>query len=182
MKIGLVRHFKVNRPFPKNKLLSKLELIKWFAEYDNTLHLDYKKVDLGVVKWQNCYSSPMARALNTASYIYPGQIIEITALKELDILHQLPNRLKLPFLIWGLIVFIKSSFFNKDTDKFKKSIIAFLDKVIATNEGNTLIISHWFVMRVIRMELIKRGFAGGNFKSNEYGTLYIFECPENNKD
>ena len=49
------------------------------------------------------------------------------------------------------------------------------DKVIENKEGDILIVSHWFVMRIIRQELIKRGFVGGNFKSNEYGALYVFK-------
>jgi broad specificity phosphatase PhoE len=175
MKIGLVRHFKVNQPFPEKKLLSKSEVIKWFIEYDNTLNIEYKKVDLSDINWQRCYTSPMIRAVNTAKHIYPGQIEEITALKELDILHRLSDRLKLPFILWGIIVRIKSFSSNKDTDEFKSGIIDFLDNVIANNQSDVLIVSHWFVMRTIRKELIKRGLSGNNFKSHDYGTLYVYE-------
>lgn len=38
-----------------------------------------------------------------------------------------------------------------------------------------LILRDYFVMRVIRQELFKRGFAGKKIKSNEYGKLYVFE-------
>lgn len=175
MRIGLVRHFKVNHPFPNKFLLSKVEVIKWFAEYDNTKNLEYKNVDLSHINWQHCYSSPMVRALSTANYIYNGQISEITELKELDILHRLSDKLKLPFIIWAIIVRIKFISSNKDTNEFKNSIADFLDNVIARNENNVLIVSHWFVMRVIRKELIQRGLSGDNFKSNEYGTLYVYE-------
>lgn len=175
MKIGLVRHFKVNHPFPGKRLLSKSEVIQWFAEYDNTVHLEYKAVDLGVTNWRRCYSSPMIRAVKTANHIYNGAIVEIPELKELDILHRLPDSLKLPFMIWGLIVRIQSFSSNSDTNKFKNSIIHFIDSVIADNEDDVLIVSHWFVMRVIQKELIKRGLAGDSFKSNDYGTLYVYE-------
>ena len=175
MKIGLVRHFKVNQPFPEKKLLSKSDVIKWFAEYDNTANIEYKKVDLSDINWKHCYSSPMIRAVNTANHIYNGQISEIKELKELDILHQLSDRLKLPFIIWGIIVRIKSFSSNKDTSEFKNKIVAFIDDVIANNESDVLIVSHWFVMRVIQKELIKKGLYGDNFKSNDYGTLYVYE-------
>jgi broad specificity phosphatase PhoE len=180
MKIGLVRHFKVNQPFPEKRLLSKAEVMKWFTDYDNTVNIEYKKVDLCDVNWKHCYSSPMLRAVNTANQIFNGQITEITALKELDILHRLSDKWKLPFLIWGFIVRIKSFSSNKDTDKFKNEIISFVDKVISNNENDVLIVSHWFVMRVIRQELIKRKFVGNNFKSNEYGTIYVFESTDIN--
>jgi hypothetical protein len=175
MRIGLVRHFKVNHPFPERRCLTKSDVLKWFTDYDSTLNLEYKKVDLSDIHWKHCYSSPMLRAVNTANHIFDGQITEIAELKELDILHRLSDKWKLPFLVWGLIVRVKSFSSNKDTDKFKNEIIAFVDKLIATNESDVLIVSHWFVMRVIKKELIKRGFTGRNFKSNEYGTLYVFE-------
>ncbi len=175
MKIGLVRHFKVNKPFPEKKLLSKSEVIKWFAEYDSTVNIEYKKVGLSDIKWQRCYSSPMVRAVNTANHIYNGQITEVTELKELGILHRLSDRLKLPFIIWGLIVRVKSFSSNKDTNEFKSRIGDFIDNVIANDERDVLIVSHWFVMRVIQKELIKRGLSGDSFKSNDYGTLYVYE-------
>lgn len=167
----------MNHPFPEKRLLSKSDLVKWFAGYDNTVSLAYKPMALSGINWHCCYSSPMVRAINTARHIYSGPITEITELKELDILHRLSDGLKLPFLMWGLIVRMISFTSNNDTDRFKNEIIAFVDNVIENNEKDILIVSHWFVMRVIREELIKRGFAGGNFKSNEYGTLYIFEGP-----
>jgi len=175
MKIGLVRHFKVNHPFPKKKLLSKSEVIEWFVGYDNTTNIEYKKVNLSEINWESCYSSPMIRTLNTARHIYNGKIEEIPELKELSILHRLPGRFKLPFIVWGTIVRIQSLSSNKDTDKFRSDIGLFLDKIIAKKEGDILIVSHWFVMRIIRQELIKRKFSTDNFKSDEYGTLYIFE-------
>ena len=175
MKIGLVRHFKVNHPFPGKRLLSKSEVIQWFAEYDTTVNLDYKTVDLSDISWQRCYSSPMIRTMKTANHIYNGEIVEITALKELDILHHLSDRLKLPFIIWGIMVRIKSLSSNKDTDEFKNRIVNFLDNIMANNENDVLIVSHWFVMRIIRKALIDRGLSGDNFKSNDYGTLYIYE-------
>lgn len=178
MKIGLVRHFKVNHPFPDKIFLSKSEVIKWFAEYDKTENIHHKNVDLCNIDWKRCYSSTMIRAINTANHIYSGEIVKITELQELDIIHRLSDRIKLPFILWGLIVRIKSFSSNNDTDKFKNEIIAFVDKVIANDNSDILIVSHWFVMRVIRQELIKRGFVGDKFKSNEYGTLYVYESAD----
>ena len=175
MKIGLVRHFKVNHPFPDKIFLSKSEVIKWFAEYDKTENIQYKNVDLYGIDWKQCYSSTMIRSINTANHIYSGEIVKISELQELDIIHRLSDRIKLPFILWGLIVRIKSFSSNNDTDKFKNQIITFVDKILATNKDDILIVSHWFVMRVIRQELIKRGFVGDNFKSNEYGTLYVYK-------
>lgn len=178
MKIGLIRHFRVNHPFPDKVLLSKSEVIQWFEEYDRTENIQYNNVDLDNINWKICYSSTMIRAVKTANHIYSGEIVKIAELRELDILHRLSDRIKLPFMIWGLIVRVKSFSLNNDIDKFKNGIIAFLDKLIVNNESEVLIVSHWFVMKIIRQELIKRGFNGENFKSNEYGTLYVFESAD----
>ncbi|RZK43327.1 MAG: hypothetical protein EOO90_03450 [Pedobacter sp.] len=175
MKIGLVRHFKVNHPFPKKRLLTKKEVIEWFSGYDRTENIQYKDVDLSSVNWQRCYASPMIRALNTAAHIYHGHIEQVTGLKELDILHRLPGKFRLPFLLWATIVRIKSFSANSDTQRFQTQIIAFLDSIMAQDPQDTLVVSHWFVMRIMRKELIKRGFIGKKFRSNEYATLYIFE-------
>ena len=178
MKIGLVRHFRVNHPFPDKALVSKSEVIQWFEEYDRTENIQYKNVDLKGIMWKRCYSSTMIRSVETANHIYIGEIVKISELRELDILHRLPDKIKLPFIIWGLIVRVKSFSLNNDIIKFKNGIIIFLDKIIANNESNVLIVSHWFVMRIIRKELKKRGFIGENFKSNEYATLYVFESED----
>jgi hypothetical protein len=174
MKIGLVRHFKVQHPFPSKALLSKSDVIDWFVYYDATENVQFKNVDLHDIEWTRCYSSPMARALQTARHIYQGKIVQAPELAELAILHRLPGRIKLPFLVWGLLVRIKSFSSNKDTQNFKQAIADFVDSVIAKNEGDVLIVSHWFVMREIRQVLIKRGFTGDDFRSNEYGVLYVF--------
>jgi broad specificity phosphatase PhoE len=175
MKVGLIRHFKVDHPFPQKKLLSKSEVIKWFEEYDAAENIKYKDVDLCGIDWKQCYSSTMVRSVNTAKHFYKGEIVKIAALHEFAILHRLSDRIRLPFLLWGLIIRIKSFAINKDTDEFKNKIIAFVETLLANNERDILIVSHWFVMRVIRKELLKRGFVGDHFKSNEYGTLYVYE-------
>jgi len=182
MKIGLVRHFKVNHSFPNKRLLTKSEVIHWFEEYDNTINISYKKVDLDNINWKRCYTSPMVRAVHTAHHIFKGEIVVVPELKELDILHRLSGRLKLPFLMWGMVVRIKSFRSNKDTDEFKNRIVAFVDRIMTANEGEVLIVSHWFVMRVIRKELLRRGLSGSNFKHNEYGTLYVYENKKNSHE
>ena len=175
MKIGLVRHFKVDHSFPTKRWLSKSEVLEWFVAYDSTTSIQYKTVDLHDINWKRCYSSPMVRAIQTAKHIFNGEIVEKQELRELDILHQLSNKVKLPFMMWGIIVRVKSLFLNSDTQAFEKRISDCIDDIIKHSEHDTLIVSHWFVMRVIRRELIKRGFAGGSLKTNAYGTLHVFE-------
>jgi hypothetical protein len=176
MKIGLVRHFKVKHNFPDKTLLSKADVIKWFEDYD-VAGVEFKEVYLNDINWKQCYSSPLDRALNTARHIYQGEVTTVTALRELDILHRLPNRMKLPFMVWGILVWINSILPNRHTSEFRNGIITFIDRQLSISQSDDtiLIVSHWFVMRIIRKELLKRGLSGGKFKSDDYGVLYVFE-------
>ena len=175
MKIGLVRHFKVNHPFPDKFLMSRQDVIKWFEDYDQSQNFLLKDVDLGDVAWTKCYASTMLRAIHTAKHIYPGNIEQVDQLKEFDILHTLPGKVRLPFLVWGTIVRIKSMSRRKETERFANDIETFVDSLLEMEHQNILIVSHWFVMRIIRNQLIRRGFQGPGFKSNDYGKLYLFE-------
>ena len=179
MRIGLVRHFKVNHPFPKKRLLSKSEVTDWFAEYDNSENLSYKAVALNQIDWKRCYCSTMIRAKLTAGYIYNGQITELEELRELNIFPRLSDKIKLPFILWAIIVRIKSLSGGKDVQQFENKISDATGNILSNNVGDVLIVSHWFVMRVIRKELIRKGFTGDKFKSDDYGTLYIYENAEN---
>lgn len=174
MRIGLVRHFKVKQAYPGKFLLTKSEVIKWFDGYESA-EVESKEVDLYGINWKHCYASPLNRAVKTAGRIYDGETIQISELKELDILHLLTNRIRLPFMIWGILVRIKSLKSNTETNEFKNKIAAFVDELVLKNDTDILIVSHWFVMQVLQKELIKKGFKGNNFRSPDYGTVYIFE-------
>lgn len=180
MKIGLVRHFKVKLPFPKKTWLTRSEIINWFHQYELT-EVENREVDLCGIDWNQCYSSSLNRAVTTARKIYDGKIVVVNELRELDILHLLPNGIKLPFMAWGILVRIKSLSSNKDTDEFRTKITNFIDELLLKSDGNVLVVSHWFVMRIIRKELLKRGLSGDTFKSSDYGTLYVYEKEKTTK-
>jgi broad specificity phosphatase PhoE len=174
MKIGLVRHHKVTLPYPSKPLLSKTDVVRWFDEYESAT-LESKTVDLCHIDWNCCYSSVSPRAVTTAREIFDGEIIALHELKELNILHLLPGRIKLPFLMWALVIRIQSMLFSKDVSAFRERIRNVVNEIIARNEGNVLIVSHWFVMKIIQAELQKNGLTGPVFKSPEHGKIYVFE-------
>ena len=173
MKIGLLRHFKVKQPYPRKFLLAKSEVIKWFEDYE-VAELEFQPVDLQNINWEICYSSSLNRAAVTANHIYPGEIVLVDALKELDILHLLPDKIKLPFIFWAILVRIKYASDAEAVRHFKQKISEFADAVLQENK-NVLIVSHWFVMKVLETELAKRKVVGANVKSASYGKIYLFE-------
>ncbi|WP_052738014.1 hypothetical protein [Bacillus sp. SA1-12] len=59
MKIGLIRHLKVKKSYPKSILTQEL-LFQWLQEYDSS-DVEDKEINLGQIKWDRCYSSDMIR-------------------------------------------------------------------------------------------------------------------------
>lgn len=178
IRVGLIRHFKVDHSTPWGVWYSWFELMKWFERYDSTESLEYNLVDLKGVRWEKCYCSPMARAVNTAGYIYNGEIVKKSSLRELNILPCLPRKVSLPFFLWGLMIRVRSSLAGGEVAIFRCAIKSFVDEVFSAAESNVLIVSHWFVMRTIREELIRRGLKGSDLKSNEYGVLHVYESAD----
>jgi broad specificity phosphatase PhoE len=173
MKIGLVRHFRVDLAYPKKLLLTKRELVEWFDAYAiaKIVHGEY---DLAGVHWRHCYSSPLTRALHTAHHLYQGEIKQADALKELDVLPHVNPIIRLPIMLWAILMKIKSTRSNEATDSFSNELNAFVDELIAKKEEDVLIVSHGFVMMALRRELNKRGFTGEKFSVPKHGKVYVF--------
>lgn len=174
MKIGLVRHFKVKHQAPKKILLTASEVIEWFAGYD-LADVEPQTVDLKNTTWERCLSSPLPRALTTAKTIFDGEIEIINELKELAVFPLLNTNLKLPFIIWAVVIRIKSSSKNDTLKKFRNTIKVFVDELLLQEEKQTLVVSHGFVMIYLQKELKTRGFKGKGFGSPANAKVYLFE-------
>ena len=174
MKIGLVRHFKVEISFPSWKLLSKAEMEAWFEVY-NAAPVQCEDLDLGEVSWTRKYTSPMRRALLSAHHISKGNWMVEEALQELNVMPLLHTRWRWPLIVWAIWARMKYSASNEVTDAFRQRIAQFVDELLSDGHQDTLIVSHGFVMICIREELIRRGFAGDKIRSPQYGRVYLFE-------
>src|SRR5688572_29101411 len=106
MKIGLVRHFKVDKKYPSKLVVSNKAVLQWFEEYEQADVVE-NHVDLCGVKWETCYSSPLQRAYKTASTIYNGKVVMADELRELEVHPFMQTNLYLPFLVWGMVIRIK---------------------------------------------------------------------------
>ncbi|SET37404.1 Broad specificity phosphatase PhoE [Natronincola peptidivorans] len=173
MKIGLMRHFKVDKPLPEKRMITPTEVNLWYQEYETAAIVD-GKVDLGNIEWKNCFSSDLSRAVSTAKKIYNGNIIVMEELRELQPDLFVKRNIKLPFVLWLIIIRVRLFIFYRLTEDFRRKLSVALDKILESQE-DVLIVSHGFVMIFMRRELIKRGFKGPSFKSPVNGKLYIFE-------
>lgn len=177
MKIGLVRHFKVKHTYPNNVLVSLEEVVHWFEGYESA-EIEPILIDLRGIEFSRCYTSSADRALKTSAIIFKGEQTILHELRELDVLPLMNSKRKLPFLMWAILVRIKSFSSNRITDEFRNNILRFLDDLLSKNTEDVLIVSHGFVMMQMQKELRRRGFEGTGFRTPENGKLYVFEKEE----
>ena len=71
MKIGLVRHFKVD--CPHKVMMTSKEFREWSEKYEHARILK-KKVNMSGIHWDICYCSDLERAVETAKEVYSGNI------------------------------------------------------------------------------------------------------------
>ncbi|MBU3206618.1 histidine phosphatase family protein [Clostridium algidicarnis] len=178
MKIGLVRHFKVN--IEHKKYMNSTEYNEYANRY-NISEVFEKKVDLGNVTWNKCYCSNLSRAIFTAKSIYKGDIIVTESLREIQTLSRFNTRLPLHYYLWdviGRVSWIRNHPSQPEIRSLTKVRVKnILDEIIAnaTEEDNILIVSHAGIMYSIRKELERRGFKGDKFLKAENGKLYLYE-------
>lgn len=179
MKVGLVRHFKVTRGYPKTKYISRNELLQWMEEYEAS-DVEPIHVDLGETKWSRCMASDIPRAIRTAHEIYPGETTITKELREVPFQPPFKRNIKLNGTLWYVLISIGVFLSHRSQPESRKDIIKRVKNVIAgviaTGE-NTLIVSHGAIMQYLRRELLKRGFKGPKIQISVNGMLYVFEKP-----
>jgi broad specificity phosphatase PhoE len=174
MKIGLIRHFRVLHPSPPKKLVETAELLQWFKDYDEA-EIENSEIDLLSIDWVHCYSSDLKRAIETAHNIYHGKIVKRTELREIPVT-SFKVRLKLPFLVWAMLVRLSwhtNKKQRKEIRKIKQGINQIIDEILSKNE-DTLIVSHGALMMFMAIELKNRGFNGPKVGNPQNGKVYIF--------
>lgn len=177
MKIGLVRHFKVNMK-PGEGVLTPAEFEKVMNNYDSA-DVTPNNLKINNADWDICYSSSLPRALKTAQTIYGGEIITTDLLREVPILPFTKRNFVLPAFIWHTAARI-AWFKNKPSQpegklQTEERINKFLETINFSNYQRILIVSHGFFMSSLFRELITRGFHGNMDVRPRNGKLYVLE-------
>lgn len=188
MRIGLLRHFKVNCPHAK--MMTSSEFREWSEKYEVSKVIK-KKVDMYDIEWDICYASDLPRAITTAKEVYSGNLKIDKLLREVDNAPFInTDKIRLPFEVWHvcgrLAWFFKSKSQPETRIQTRKRINDFLDR-IDWSKDNVLIVFHGFMLYNFQKELRKRGFLGEKLKLVKNGVLYEYlrEEPEvirNNED
>lgn len=179
MRIGLVRHFKVD--CPHKTMMTSEEFREWSEKYERA-GLIKNKVNMYGIVWDICYSSDIKRAVTTAKEVYSGNIYLDRLLREVDnapFIHT--ERLRLPFPIWHfcgrLAWFFRSKSQPENIRDTRRRVRHFLHRIDWDKE-NILIVSHGFLIFNFIFELFRLGFAGKEVHRVKNGILYIYELPE----
>lgn len=175
MRVGLLRHFKVN--CPHKKIMTSKEFREWSEKYEVSKVM-IKPVEMYGIEWDICYVSDLPRAIATAKEVYSGNLYIDKLLREVDnapFIHS--EKIKLPFELWHvcgrLAWYFKSKSQPETIEGTRKRIHAFLDKVDWSKE-NVLIVFHGFMLYNFQRELRKRGFQGKKVKKVKNGVLYEY--------
>lgn len=175
MKIGLVRHFKVD--IKRNRFMTAKEYNEYQYNYDRA---NVIKNELVVDSdWDKCYCSSMDRAITTAKTIYHGEIILTDKLVEIPSAAYLDINIKLPYHFWfflGRLAWALNSAVQPESSNItRKRISEIVDMVLKGQDKNVLIVSHAGVMYELRKILLSRGFKGKKFLRANNGSLYVYE-------
>jgi len=183
MRIGLLRHFKVN--CPHKRMMTSEEFRQWSEKYEVSKVIK-KKVEMYGIEWDICYVSDLPRAITTAKEVYSGNLMIDKLLREVDnapFIHT--ERIRLPFEIWhvfGRLAWYLRSKSQPETIKgTRKRINAFLDRIDWSKE-NILIVFHGFMIYNFQKELRKRSFEGRKLKIVKNGVLYEYIRDEEQKE
>lgn len=183
MRIGLLRHFKVN--CPHKKWMTSKEFWEWTQKYEASQVIK-NKVEMYGINWDICYSSDLPRAIVTAKEVYSGKVFKSKLLREVvnaPFIHT--QRIKLPFELWHVCGRIAWYFRLKSQPESRKDtkrrINEFLDNIDWTKE-NILLVFHGFLIYNFQKELRKRGFRGEKVKIVRNGVLYLYTREDSQKE
>ena len=175
MRIGLLRHFKVD--CPHKKMMTSGEFREWSEKYERSRVIK-KQVDMYGISWDICYVSDIPRAITTAKEVYSGNMYVDALLREVDnapFIHT--ERLKLPFEVWHICGRLAWLFKSKSQPESiigtRKRIRRFLQSIDWEHE-NILIVCHGFMIFNLHMELFRLGFHGERLRKVKNGVLYQY--------
>ena len=175
MRIGLIRHFKVD--LKRNKLMTSKEYNEYMEQYDkagvivNELVIDKD--------WDRCYCSSMSRAITTAKTVYHGEIILSDKLIEIPTAAFINFKFSLPYFLWGVlnrIAWISNLVSQPEKRQITlKRVNEIVDTILKVESGNILIVSHAGALHEIRKILLQKGFRGERFLGARNGKLYVYK-------
>lgn len=175
MKIGLIRHFRVD--LKKNKFMTSEEYNQYMYKYDRSEVIPNEIVI--DKEWDKCYCSSLSRAVTTAQTVYDGEIIMTDKLIEIPSAAWRNTNIRIPYIIWTLLnrfAWIRNHTSQPEgRRKTIKRISEIIDIILNEKDKNILIVSHAGTLYEVQKILIRKGFKGDYFIKPRNGKLYTFQ-------
>lgn len=174
MRIGLIRHFRVN--LYRAGFMTSKEYDKYSYDYDRSNVIPNEVVI--DEEWDKCYCSSLSRAITTARTVYHGEIVISDKLVEIPSAAGIKTNLRLPYFFWAVL--------NRSTwgrnhvahpegrTSTLKRINEILEVILKEDKENILIVSHAGTLYEIEKMLLRKGFRGDRFMKPKNGKLYVF--------
>lgn len=173
MKIGIVRHFKVD--YRPKKLMNSNDFKEYVINYDSAAVI-YNKPNINSAEWDKCYSSDLTRAIKTAESIYDKKLQMTELLREVEMYPMWESELKMPSVIWSILSRLAWKTNHKSQletiNDTKKRVKVFLQQLDMNKSESILIVSHGFFLLTLVKELKMLGFKGNIPKKIKNGHLY----------
>jgi broad specificity phosphatase PhoE len=176
MRLGLIRHFPVQEPWPSGWVTSGY-LQDWRLRYD-VAEVRPGPIDVTAVAWQRCFSSDLKRAYITAQAAYAGTIRQTPLLREVETLPFATGRLRMPLWAWRWCYRLAWLTGHKSQRPVRDDLhrrVREMADLVEAEPMDTLLVCHAGVMHYLRKELLRRGFQGPSFRLAEHARLYVFE-------
>ncbi len=177
MKLGLVRHFKVDQKIDRT-FLSPKEFNRVMKEYDTCSVLP-NGLKINSADWDICYCSTLPRAITTAEIIYSGEIIKSELLVEVPISAFTKRNIKLPTSLWHIgarYAWYKSYKSQlENIEGTRERINKFYDVILNSGYERILIVAHGYFLHMFYQEMKKKGFTGDVDLNIRNGELFILE-------
>ena len=177
MKLGLVRHFKVDQTIDE-KFLSPEKFDTTIKEYDSCSVIP-NGLEINSSEWDICYCSSLPRAITTAKTIYNKEIIKTDLIVEVPISSFTKRNIKLPLFIWHLgarIAWYKSHHSQtEDIYATKRRIEEFYKLISNSGHENILVVAHGYFLKVFYEVMKKKGYSGDVELNIKNGKLYVLE-------
>ena len=176
MKIGIVRHYKVD--YKTKKMMNSNDFEEYVTGYDNASVIE-NKIDLAFIQWKKCYCSDLTRAIITAKRIYDKELEMTDLLREVKMYPVKKTQLKIPAFLWSISSRIAWKLNHvsqlETSNDTRRRVKGFLSKLDLKGDENILIVSHGFFLMTLVNELKLLGFKGYIPRNMKNGHLYILE-------
>ncbi len=179
MQIGVARHDKIH--YRKWRWISSTGYADFLRWYDGSEGCPPpgRPVAEG---WQLCFSSDMLRAVETAGRLADVPITFMPMLREIPQAPLFDTRLKLPLIAWHVLSRIGWWFNHRSQPEGRHAAVRRAERIVdflrrQPIDQKVLIVTHGFLMYVLRRELKRCGFAGQIPTHPRCGEVYMFQRP-----